>query len=99
MDALRTTLAVLASIAGFATGIGSLLLMLVLLLASAPNSTPERAELWKYLALGSIGVTALALLGGGLAMYYGRPWTGASIAASPAVIFVVTVIVLTKLGY
>ncbi len=64
-------------------GFKASLLMLVLLLASAPNSTPAQASTIKWLML-SVGVTCLlGLIGGVGSIIVGRPWLGAGLGAVP----------------
>jgi hypothetical protein len=87
---MPAVLASLSTVIGFKAS----LLMLVMLLASAPNSTPAQAATIKWLMLSVAAACVLGLVGGVGSIIAGRPWLGAGLGAVPTVYVVGLVVVL-----
>lgn len=91
---MSSVLAVASSLVGaLAT-----LLMLTLLLASAPNSTPQQLSQinWLMLAVGLIGLAGLAAAV--VALIAGRQWLAAGAGLAPAAfsVIILTVLLITE---
>ena len=75
---------------------GATLMMLVLLLAGSPNSSPQQLAQIKWMMLGVAALGLLGLVGAIVAMVMGKHWPAAGIGIAPAVGVVVLFIVLLQ---
>ena len=90
--------AVLVAVLGVAAGVVATLMMLVMLLASMPNGSPQQlASIRNWMiATGVIGVAcAIAAI---VLMSTGRPWWGAGVGAVPVVTTIASFIYLLASG-
>ncbi len=77
-------------------GVFASLLMLVLLLAGSPNSSPEQWAQMKTLILSVVCVGAVGLIGAVWAMIESRPWIGSAIGGFPVPYCVMLFVFLYK---
>jgi hypothetical protein len=76
---MATIVAVLSNISGATVT----LLMLVLLVASAPNSKPQELMTIKWLMTAAAVVGLGCLIGGGWTLVSGKPWTSTGLGLTP----------------
>lgn len=91
---MSSVLAVASSLVG---ALGTVA-MLTLLLASAPNSTPEQLSRlnWLMLSVGLVGLAGLA--GAVVALLAGRQWLAAGAGLAPAAFSLILFVVLLSTG-
>lgn len=87
-----------AAVVAIVLGVIASACMFVLLVAGAPNSTPEAIRNIKVLML-SVAVVGFAGCSAAIwLLFIGRPWTAAGAGISPAVYVVVLLVVLLVRG-
>ncbi len=87
-------MAAVVAVFSILAGVGATLLMVVLLLAGAPNSKPEQWMQIKMLMLGMGLVGIIGLVGAIWAMVAGRRWLAAGIGITPAAAAIIMFTVL-----
>jgi hypothetical protein len=87
-------MAVIVAVLSTLAGAGASLMMVVLLLASAPNSKPEQWMQIKMLMLAVAIMGFLGLVGAVWAMCVDRPWLASAAGIMPAGVVIVMLAVL-----
>lgn len=75
---------IVVGVIAVASGVIGTLMILVLLMAASPNSSPEQLRNIKLMMLAALVIGALMAIGASILIATGRPWIGSIVGAFPA---------------
>ncbi len=96
--AAPSALALVAAILGIVVGALGTLAWLVLLVASAPNSSPQQAQMIKWLMIAAAVIGVAAVVAGIWLTVAGHAWPAAAIGALPMAALIAGVVILSVRG-